>query len=44
LVLEAGVSVFVEECHFTVMTGVRASGLGCATRGGLRERQQPPQT
>jgi hypothetical protein len=42
LVFKSCVAVFVEERQFTVEAGDRASGVGCSTRGGPRERQQKP--
>jgi hypothetical protein len=42
LVFKSCVVVFVAERLFTVEAGVRASGVGGATRGGPRERQQKP--
>ena len=40
LVFESGVAVSVNERHFTVKAGGRAPGVGSATRGGPRARQQ----
>jgi hypothetical protein len=40
LVFESGVAVSVAERDFTVKAGGRASGVGCATRGGPRARQE----